>query len=105
MTTEVLTLIQVNKKPLPNGGAKTTDRRREVFAARRSVGMRETYQASIAGMKPEVKFVLEDALDYQLETHAEHEGVRYRVLRTFQPPDSTNLEIVLTREMSKNAGS
>jgi len=103
--TDVLTLIQVEKIPLPNGGVKSTETLRDVFASRRSVGMRETYQASIAGFKPELVFKLEDALDYNGETHAEYDGVRYRILRTFQPEGSTEFQIVLTREVNKNAGS
>lgn len=102
MTTEVLTLISQRNVPTPNGGTvPVDDGTREVFAERRSVGMKESYEAAAVGLKPEIVFVLEDALDYEGEKYAVYNDVRYRVHRNFQPKDSTTLELVLIREVNK----
>jgi len=54
------------------------------FAEIMSVGQTEFYQASAAGMKPEIKFRLSDYLDYDGQMLVEYNGVRYRVLRTYR---------------------
>lgn len=55
-----------------------------LFAERRSVGQKEFYQAQTDGLKPEIKFVLPDYLDYHDEPFVAYDGVRYKVLRTYQ---------------------
>lgn len=70
------------------------DTRRDVFCGLRSVGRAEFYQASATDYRPEIVFVLADYLDYAGETLVEHNGQRYRVLRTYR----TGQELELTAE-------
>lgn len=68
---------------------------RTVFCGLRSVGMKEFYEASARDFYPEMVFILRDYLDYNGEQLVEHNGQRYRVLRTFRT--GQELEIVVTR--------
>jgi hypothetical protein len=70
------------------------DGTRDVFCSVRSVGMREFYEASATDFHPEAKFVLADYLEYHGETLARHDGVVYRILRTYR----TGQELELTAE-------
>lgn len=65
---------------------------REVLCGLRSIGQAEFYQANAQDIHPEAKFVLADYLDYEGETLLDHDGTRYRVLRTYR----TGLELELT---------
>ena len=75
--------------------AETT---REVFAKMGSIGQKEFYQAQAIGLQPELKFVLADYLDYEGETLVEHDGQRYRVLRTYRA--GQELELTVYREVN-----
>lgn len=75
--------------------------RREVFAALRSIGQAEFYQAHAIDYHPELKFVLADYLDYQGESMVKHDGTLYRVLRTYRA--GQELEIVVTRASAEEA--
>ena len=66
---------------------------RKVFAELRSIGQSEFYQAQADGLKPDLKFVIADYLDYKGEKEIEHEGRIYSVLRTYR--DSKRLEITV----------
>lgn len=71
--------------------------RRQVFAEEKSVGMTEVYQAMALGYKPEIKFVLENFLDYHGEELVEYapfmsqEPIILRVLRTYRNGDQIEL--------------
>lgn len=71
---------------------------RVVFAEIKGVGQTEFYQAQAAGMKPEIKFVLPDHLEYQGETKIKYQSYGdvkeriYTVVRTFRK--GNELEIV-----------
>ena len=67
---------------------------RVVFAGLRSIGMTEFYQANAQDIHPEAKFVLADYLDYDGETLLDHEGTRYRVLRTYRTGQELELTVV-----------
>ena len=67
---------------------------REVFAKKKSVSMSETYKAWGAERNPSAVFVLSDFLDYEDEKYIEHEGRRYRIIRTYNPEDTTKLELI-----------
>lgn len=67
---------------------------RSVFALRKSAGMKEFYEAATAGMIPEIKFILQDYLDYQGERELAYDGFRYEVIRTFRT-QSNQLEIIV----------
>ena len=72
-------------------------KRRTVYASEYSVGMTEVYQGMAVGFKPEVKFRLENWLDYHGEETVEYtpfgftEPIRLRVLRTYNDGDALEL--------------
>ena len=75
---------------------------RTVFCRMASIGMKEFYEASARDFYPEVKFILADYLDYDNEQLVEHNGQRYRVLRTYRT--GQELEIVVTRASAEEGG-
>lgn len=95
---EILTLITVAQAPDEYGDLVPAEARREVFAKLGSIGQKEFYQAQAVGLQPELKFILADYLDYEGETLAEHNGQRYRVLRTYQ--SGQELELTVYREVN-----
>jgi hypothetical protein len=66
--------------------------RRDVFCGLRSVGHAEFYEAYAAELRPELKFVLADYLDYEGETLVKYGADLYRVIRTYR----TGQELELT---------
>lgn len=86
---EVLTLIK-------------GDTSRDVFCRLASIGMKEFYEANARDFFPEVKFILADYLDYDNEQLVEHNGQRYRVLRTYRT--GQELEIVVERASAEEGG-
>lgn len=95
---DLLTLIQTVTGVDEYGDPITTETAREVFAGLRSIGQKEFYQAQAVGLQPELVFVLADYLDYDDEPLAEHNGQRYRVLRTYRT--GQELELVCYREVN-----
>lgn len=71
--------------------------RRQVMAEEKSVGMTEVYQAMAIGYKPEIRFVLENFMDYHGEELVEYtpfmsdEAAILRVLRTYRSGDQIEL--------------
>ena len=79
-------------------GDKVADRtERTIFAELKSIGQSEFYQAQATGLKPELKFVIADYLDYQGEKILRHQGFNeaeeeeYEVIRTYR--NGNSLEI------------
>lgn len=64
-----------------------------IFAKVKSISQTEFYQAHTAGMKPEKKFVIPDYFDYKDEKYLIHEGIRYKILKTYQNEEEHELEI------------
>jgi hypothetical protein len=64
--------------------------------------MKEFYEAQAVDFYPEVKFILADYLDYDNEQLVEHDGQRYRVLRTYRT--GQELEIVVVRASAEEGG-
>ena len=95
---EVLTLITATQRVDEYGDLVTAESTREVFAKLGSIGQKEFYQAHAVGLQPELKFVLADYLDYNGETLVEHNGQRYRVLRTYRA--GHELELTVYREVN-----
>lgn len=96
---EILTLIQQTGTDTDDlGDLVTQEARREVFGRLGSIGQKEFYQAQAVGLQPELKFILADYLDYDGETLVEHNGQRYRVLRTYRT--GQELELTLYREVN-----
>lgn len=100
---DVLTLIRQETTVDEYGAPVTTETSREVFAEQMSIGQKEFYQAHAVGLQPEIKFRLADHLDYENETHVEHDGQRYRVLRTYRT--GQELELVCYREVNPLGGT
>lgn len=95
---EILTLIKTTQTPDEYGDIVAVETPREVFARISSIGQKEFYQAQAVGLQPELKFILSDYLDYEGETLVEHDGQRYRVLRTYRT--GLELELVVYREVN-----
>lgn len=95
---DVLTLIRLEITLDEYGDPVITEIPREVFAEQMSIGLKEFYQAHAVGLQPEVKFKLADYLDYEDEIVVEHDGNRYRVLRTYRT--GQELEITCYREVN-----
>ena len=62
------------------------------FAEIRSIGQSEFYQAQTSGIKPEIKFVISDYMDYQNQMYLIHGDIRYTILRTYRT-NTNELEI------------
>lgn len=100
---EVITLIKQTHSVDDYGDPVITESARDVFARLGSIGQQEFYQAHAVGLKPEIKFVLTDYLDYDGESLVQYEGQHYRVLRTFRK--GQELEITVFREVNPNERS
>ena len=93
---DVITLLAITEAENSIGDLVETITRNEVFADKKSIGMKETYEAMAQGLKPELTFKLADYYDYDGQEYVEYEGNRYQILRTYQK--STNeLELVVTK--------
>lgn len=95
---EILILIQQTQGVDDYGDPVISETTREVFAKLGSIGQKEFYQAHAVGLRPELKFVLADYLDYEGETFVQHNGQRYRVLRTYRK--GQELELTVYREVN-----
>lgn len=95
---DILTLIQQTQTVDEYGDTATQETTRDVFCKVGSIGQKEFYQAQAVGLQPEVKFILADYLDYDGETTVEHNGTRYRVLRTYRA--GQELELTAYREVN-----
>lgn len=60
-----------------------------------SVGRREFYDASVAGLKPELLFIIH-AYEYGGQMQVEFEGVQYNVIRTYRT-EYEEMELVCER--------
>ena len=95
---EVLTLIRQTQGSDEYGDPVVTESTRDVFGRLGSIGQAEFYQAHAVGLKPELKFILADYLDFEDETLVEYLGQRFRVLRTFR--NGQELELTLYQEVN-----
>lgn len=96
MYNDVITLLTITETPNAIGDLVESVTRKDVFAQVKSIGMRETYEAKAAGLKPELTFLIADYYDYGNQEYIEYETVRYNVVRTYRR-DSNELEIVVAR--------
>lgn len=95
---DVLLLIQQHRSVDEYGDPVLQETSRQVFCGVRSIGEKEFYQAHAVGLQPEIKFVLADYLDYNREPLVEHNGQRYRVLRTYRK--DRELELTCYQEVN-----
>lgn len=84
MFNNVLTLITETETLDEYGDTVITETSRDVFCELKSIGMSEFYQAQTLGMKPEIKFIIADYMDYQNEELIAFEGMKYKILRTYR---------------------
>ena len=88
---ELIKLITVTGSIDEYGDQAPTETSVERLAEVKSIGQSEFYQANASGLKPEIKFVIADYLDYDGQKTVEYGGIRYRVLRTFQTGKSLEI--------------
>ena len=93
MYNDVITLRSYTESVDEYGLTKRDLYERTVFAGLKSIGQSEFYQAQADGLKPELKFILSDYMEYQGEKEIEHEGKIYNVLRTYR--DGKKIEITV----------
>lgn len=106
MLTDIIWLVSrtpSSSDPITEAGDVTyTETQRWVYADAPSVGQSEFYQAAAAGLKPELKFVLQDWLDYGGEKTVRYcpygsaEYREYTVLRTYRNGNRLELTVVAT---------
>ena len=95
---DVIQLILPSEHGDAIGDLVTKKTSREVFCRVLSIGQKEFYQAQAIGLKPEIRFVLADYLDYEGEDQVKYDGQLFRVLRTYRT--GQELEIVCYREVN-----
>ena len=101
---EVMTLIKQSVETDEYGDPVTKESERTIFCREASIGQKEFYQAHGVGLKPEVKLVIADYLDYQGEQllfyvpKGKTEPELFRVLRTYRT--GQELELVCYREVN-----
>lgn len=85
--------LSAKKSQINNVGNRIQTEERVLRLAKiKSIGQSEFYQAQAQGLKPEIKFVLADYLDYNNQEEVIYNGFRYKILRTFRT--GSELEIV-----------
>lgn len=101
MYDSIITLISEETTTDECGDQIKTRSERIAFAELKSIGQSEFYQAQALGLKPEIKFVLPDYLEYHGEKilrfrrFGENDECEYSVLRTYQ--NNNELELVCAR--------
>ena len=73
MYNSLIYLVQEVKTVDKYGDMITQETVRQVFAEVKSIGQKEFYEAAAVGMKPEIKFVIADYLDYHGEQTLRYE--------------------------------
>lgn len=96
---DVITLIKTvppTEATNENGFAQEpTEQSRSVFCNKKSVGYSEFYRSQQAGYKAELKVDIY-LQDYQKEALVEFEGLRYKVLRTYESRNGEFIELTLS---------
>lgn len=101
MFNDVITLKKETNTVDEYGDTTQTFAERTIFAEVKSISQSEFYQAQAVGLKPEIKFVIADFLDYQGEKilsykpYGASQAEDYTILRTFR--NKINLEIICKR--------
>lgn len=95
-------LLLVKRQFDDDGCTMLEETRREVFMRLASIGQSEFYQAQATDLKPELKFVLDDYLDYEGEYLCIYEGIWYRVIRTYRTGQA--LEVIVQRASAEEIG-
>lgn len=101
--TDVLTLIKRTPGLDSDNKPIITETTRDVLCGVRSIGQREFYSSYAVDVHPEATFILADYLDYGGETVVQHNGQRYRVLRTYRT--GNELELTVERAPVEDGGA
>lgn len=92
MYNDIIYLLSTSTKLNDVGDQIETVKQSMRFAKIKSIGQSEFYQAQSQGLKPEIKFVLADYLDYDNQNEIIYNNFRYKVLRTYRT--GNEIEIV-----------
>lgn len=101
MFDNVIKLVSEVKTTDEYGDTQVTKNEKVVFAELKSIGQSEFYQAQAVGLKPEIKFVLPDYLEYSNEQIVRFQEFgkdteeEYTVLRTYR--NNNLIELVCKR--------
>lgn len=100
MYNEAIKLVKEVKTVNLYGDTVVTTTERTVFAEVQSIGTVEFYQAQAIGLRPEIKFIIADYLDYKGEQALKYTpfaGVEqmYSIIRTYR--NGNQLEITAKR--------
>lgn len=100
MYDQVIKLVDETRTTNELGDAVVVATERSIFAEFKSITQSEFYQAQAVGLKPEIKFVIADYLDYRNEKRLKYAAFQsdeeeYTILRTYRA--GTTLEIVCKR--------
>ena len=100
MYDEIITLISQKKDTDEYGDQIETRIERQIYAKIKDIGQSEFYQAQAVGLKPELKFVIADYMDYNNEKKLIYkpffgEPEEYSVIRTYRK--GMELEIICKR--------
>ena len=101
---EILTFIKQTHGSDEYGDPVITETERVCFCREASIGQKEFYQAHAVGLKPEIKLVIADYLDYQGEQFLRYapkgqtDPELFRVLRIYRT--GQELELVCYREVN-----
>lgn len=94
MYNEIIYLVTKTSETNKVGDSIKKEEKKMRFARLKGIGQSEFYQAQAQGLKPELKLVLPDILDYEGQEEVIYNNFRYKVLRTFKPDDTNEIEIV-----------
>lgn len=86
-----------------DGNNVTSETTRDVFCRIASIGQTEFYASKSTDLKPELKFIIADYLDYADEYLCIYSGQWYRVIRTYRT--GQELELVVQRATKEEAGA
>lgn len=92
MYNELIYLVSKQRTKNEVGDMIETTEKSMRLAKIKSIGQTEFYQAQAQGLKPEIKFVLADFLDYNNQENVVYNDFLYKVLRTFRT--GNEIEIV-----------
>lgn len=100
MYDEAITLISQTETTDDYGDIVVVPTEKTIFATLKSISQSEFYQAQAVGLKPEIKFVIADYLDYSGEellkyTPFQGEEETYSIIRTYR--NGNTLEITCAR--------
>lgn len=92
MYNEIIYLLSIKSETNDVGDLIEAAEKTMRFAKIKSIGQVEFYQAQSLGLKPEIKFVLADYLDYDFQSEVVYNNIRYKILRTYR--SGNEIEIV-----------